>query len=223
MVEPMARIVVTTAAAMLAAASQGLRLHHRQNRAYAGTGRVLTGRPSMKRRSSSRSSPAVAYRSAGSLARVVAMIAARSGWICRSIWRRGTGWSCSIWLSNWCGSAPVEDRPQSQELVQGRAQGVDVVATVGLALQPLRRHVAKRPREGLRGRLVFLLLELGQAKVGDPGVAQGVEQDVVRLDVAVDHLAFVGVIERIGDLGADAGNLTLVAQTTTCRSTTSRG
>ena len=106
----------------------------------------------------------------------------------------------------------VEDRPQSQELVEGGAQGVDVVAAVGLALEPLGRHVAQGPGEGLGGRLVLLLLELRQAEVGDPGVAQGVEQDVVRLDVAVDHPALVGVIERVGHLGADAGDLALIAE-----------
>ena len=71
--------------------------------------------------------------------------------------------------------------------------------------------------------MVLLFLELGQAEVGDPGVAQGVEQDVVRLDVAMDHLALVGVIERVGNLGADAGDLPLVAQTTTCRSSDETG
>ena len=39
---------------------------------------------------------------------------------------------------------------------------------------------------------------LGQAEVGDPRVAVPVEQDVGRLEVAVDHAVLVGVLDGLG-------------------------
>ena len=46
---------------------------------------------------------------------------------------------------------------------------------------------------------------LGQAEVGDPDAALGVEQQVRRLDVAVDDPLAVGVGQRLGHLDAHAG------------------
>ncbi len=45
----------------------------------------------------------------------------------------------------------------------------------------------------------------GDAEVGDLGLAVGGDQDVRRLDVAVDDPAVVGRGERVGDLGDQAG------------------
>ena len=47
------------------------------------------------------------------------------------------------------------------------------------------------------------LLQLRQPEVGDPDVAEGVQQQVRRLDVAMEDAAAVGVVQRVGDLGAD--------------------
>jgi hypothetical protein len=44
---------------------------------------------------------------------------------------------------------------------------------------------------------------LGQAEIGDPGVAGGVQQDVRRLDVAMEEAAAVGVVQGLGNLPAD--------------------
>ena len=42
----------------------------------------------------------------------------------------------------------------------------------------------------------------GDAEVGQPGVALR-QEDVLRLDVAVDHVAGVGVLQGLGDLAGD--------------------
>ena len=59
----------------------------------------------------------------------------------------------------------------------------------------------------MRLRQLVPLDELGQPEVGDPDVPSGVQQEVRGLDVAVDHPLFVGVVQRVGDLGAEAGDL----------------
>ena len=43
----------------------------------------------------------------------------------------------------------------------------------------------------------------GDAEVGQPGVALP-QEDVLRLDVAVDHVAAVGVLQGVGDAAGDA-------------------
>jgi hypothetical protein len=54
---------------------------------------------------------------------------------------------------------------------------------------------------------VGAVLELGQAEVRHPDVAEGVEQEVRRLDVAVQDVAGVGIGQGVGDLGAEPGDL----------------
>ena len=45
---------------------------------------------------------------------------------------------------------------------------------------------------------------LGQAEVRQVGVVVGPDEDVLRLDVAVDEPDVVRGVERVGDLGEDA-------------------
>src|SRR5207253_11267673 len=47
----------------------------------------------------------------------------------------------------------------------------------------------------------------GQAEVGDDRVAFGVEQDVGRLDVAMDQAALMGMMQCLGGTGDDLGRL----------------
>ena len=51
---------------------------------------------------------------------------------------------------------------------------------------------------------------LGQAEVGDPDAALGVEQQVRRLDVAVDDPLAVGIGQGLGHLDADLGHAAVV-------------
>ena len=46
----------------------------------------------------------------------------------------------------------------------------------------------------------------GDAEIGHQRVAAG-EHDVLGLDVAMDHTLAVGILERLGDLAADAHRL----------------
>ena len=79
------------------------------------------------------------------------------------------------------------------------------------ALERLRRHVAQGAQDVAGVGEVLVVVELGQAEVGDPDGAAGVEQQVRGLDVAVEDALGVGVGQGVGDLGADAGDALPVA------------
>ena len=103
----------------------------------------------------------------------------------------------------------VEDRPQRQQLVQRRAERVDVGAVVdqdALAGRLLGAHVAQRAEQVAGLRQAGVGVELGQAEVGDPDVAAAVDQQVGRLDVAVDDAELVGVLQRLGRLRRQPGD-----------------
>ena len=86
----------------------------------------------------------------------------------------------------------VEGRPQHQQLVEGQAQRVEVGPGVPLAAEPLGGHVAERAQD-VAGPGQVVVVDLGQAEVADPDDALGVEQEVRRLDVAVEDAAGVRV------------------------------
>jgi hypothetical protein len=94
----------------------------------------------------------------------------------------------------------LEWRPAGQQLVQHRPQAVHVrrrrqlLASAG---RLLRRHVRRRADDGPRLRLARASTDaLGQAEVGDVRLAVFVEQDVGRLQVAVQDAALVRVVHR---------------------------
>ncbi len=70
----------------------------------------------------------------------------------------------------------------------------------------LRAHVARRPQQQAGHRQRGFLDALGQAEVGQPDHALGVQEEVGRLDVAVDDAALVRVRQRLRRLQAPAGN-----------------
>lgn len=48
--------------------------------------------------------------------------------------------------------------------------------------------------------------DLGQSEVGDPDLSVGVEQQIGRLDIAMDHAVFVRIGKSTGDLASDPGD-----------------
>ena len=103
----------------------------------------------------------------------------------------------------------AEGRLAGQQRVEHGAQAVDVgrrgdraAAARGL----LGRHVGGRAQDGARlGQLDVLDQALGQAEVGDVRAALRVDQDVRRLEIAVEDPAHVGVGHGLGRLGDEPG------------------
>ena len=88
-----------------------------------------------------------------------------------------------------------ERRLAGEHLVQDRAQAVDVAARADNCMMPgglLGRHVAGRADNHAAARDVAVRLEqLHQPKVGDIGIALGVQEDVGRLEIAMHNSARV--------------------------------
>ncbi len=92
------------------------------------------------------------------------------------------------------GHQRVEDRAQA---INVRRQGDRPTATRRL----LGAHVGRRAQDRAAGRqLVVGLDQLGQAEVGDVGVPVSVDQDIGRLQVAVEDSAHVSVLNGVGRL-----------------------
>ena len=104
-----------------------------------------------------------------------------------------------------------ERRTPGDHLVHHDAERVEVAARVGLgALGLLRREVRRRAhhRAGLgEVRLGRRVEGPGDAEVGDLHRAVRADEDVRRLDVAVDEPGGVGEAEGGGDLAGDLGRL----------------
>ena len=80
-----------------------------------------------------------------------------------------------------------ECRFKRQQFVKRRPQRVDISQRAGHAAEPLGRHESHGPDQLMRVRKVISLEQLGQSEVGDPNVPTGVQEEVLGLDVAVDH------------------------------------
>src|SRR5262249_3720114 len=95
-----------------------------------------------------------------------------------------------------------ERRAAGEQLVEDGAQAVDVAGggEDRVAARLLRGDVARRAddRRG-RGRARAGVEPLREAEVGDVGPARLVEQDVGRLEVAVQYAALVRVVDGAGD------------------------
>ena len=103
----------------------------------------------------------------------------------------------------------LERRPARQQAVEDRAQRVHVRRRTDLLpLRLLRRHIAGRPHHltGV-GQAAVAFELLRQAEVGHLGTSQRVEQDIRRLQIAVDHTFVVRIFDRIGHLADQLGRL----------------
>jgi hypothetical protein len=97
----------------------------------------------------------------------------------------------------------VERLHQGERLVEHDAERVDVGAVVDgdpLGERLLGAQVVRRAGDVAGAREAARLLVLREAEVGEVRGALLVEEDVLRLDVAVDHAVLVDVRQRLGDL-----------------------
>ena len=97
----------------------------------------------------------------------------------------------------------------ARRLVEDEPERVEVAALVdALARRLLRGHVGERAHDVARARERLVAGEVGDAEVGQLGRAVGRaravgDHHVLRLDVAVDDAALVGVLERVGEREPD--------------------
>ena len=102
---------------------------------------------------------------------------------------------------------PSNRQLPGEHLVKHHAQGIDIGPLVHIlrALQLLRGHVVGRPNGraagGELGRRLCVADQLGDAEVGDLHPAAGIEQDVLRLDVAMENAFVVRILQRLANPG----------------------
>ena len=95
----------------------------------------------------------------------------------------------------------LERAATGQQLVKDHAKAVDIRTRVNaMAFIPrlLGAHVGDGADEG--GASAHVLLPQRQAEIDEHGTAARYEEDVARLDVAVDEAALVCVLQRQGDV-----------------------
>ena len=110
--------------------------------------------------------------------------------------------------------AAGKGRLQRQEFVERHAEPVNVRSRVGgavTAAKLLRAHVTQRADQVTGVSQVELVLgQSRQSKVGHPEAAPAIDQQIRRLDVAMDDSDLMCVIERICRLsGPPYGRLAL--------------
>ena len=106
------------------------------------------------------------------------------------------------------GRVGVEGDAPGQHLVEDDAEGVEVSARVArLALPLFGGHVGGRARDRARHREARAAEDERDAEVGEHDLPFGVEHDVGRFQVSVDHAARVGVVNGVGERGEEAGGL----------------
>ena len=184
-------------------ASSLLRRHHRPSRSGGDARRARIGRSSRNERRSSASSPAVAYRCAGLAGRRLQddrLEVERDGPVELPRPRRLLLGHAPQQLA---GAQVAERQLERQQLVERQSQAVDVAAVIGLALEGLGGEVSQRADDVAGIGQVVAPRQLRQAEVGDPGDLVLVDQQVGRLDVAVQDPLVVGVLEGLGGLDAD--------------------
>ena len=151
---------------------------------------------------SAASAPAVGYRSAGSFARHFRQISSTSRGSPGTRLPGRSGSSSATFRRSAIVVRVLERPGAGQALVEDHPEGIDVglrADELGLAPGLLGGHVRRRAHHGLGGRQVAPTGSLGQAEVGDLGLAAVVVQDVGGLQVAVDDPQVVGRLDRAGE------------------------
>ncbi len=104
-----------------------------------------------------------------------------------------------------------EGRLECQQFIQREPQAIDIAAHVGMAMQTFGRHILQGADHIAGAREIALFEHLGQPEVGDPSGAGTVDQQVGRLDIAMQDALRMGIVERFGHLHADRGDLVPIA------------
>src|SRR6266496_5818058 len=100
----------------------------------------------------------------------------------------------------------VEGWETKQGLVHHDAEAVDVATTVEeFSARLLRRHVVRSSHDISASGHTAAEMSGSDSEIGDECVLVFIEENVVRLDVAVHQSTSVGVIESRSDLRSDAG------------------
>jgi hypothetical protein len=93
-----------------------------------------------------------------------------------------------------------EDVGQRHEFVERDAQGVNVAAMIDhapLAERLLGAHVPQSAHHLAGRRKCGIRFDPGEAEIGDPQHAAGIEHQVRGLDIAMDHAARVRIVQRL--------------------------
>ena len=107
------------------------------------------------------------------------------------------------------GTFAAKWQPPGQAAVENHSQSPDVrtpVQSIGLATNLFGRHVRQRAGDLATPQPLDLFVNR-QAEIADPGLTKPVNEDVRRLQVAVDQAECVGILDCLGDLRDDLGQM----------------
>ena len=125
--------------------------------------------------------------------------------------RRGeTGSSSAICRSSSWWSRPSKAGRRVEQLVECHAERINVGPLVDDAAPGqglLRAHVAESPDHVAGVRQTEIAGKARQAEIGDPERAVVVDQEVGRLDIAMEDPQAMCVVECVGRLNAQSGDV----------------
>src|SRR6266849_4048377 len=102
----------------------------------------------------------------------------------------------------------LEGRSTRKPLIDEDGKRIQVTGWPWLALALLRSHIGWCAYQPLSTGQATLLHYLSHAKVTEQQRAIGSQQDILRLDIAVNHMTIMGILQgggELGDIGTDGG------------------